>query len=272
VTVLDPVLLTIQNFVLTATLPYTVQGVVTDSNGNPIAGATVRLTALSAVPGILTTQTDATGSYSFTNEDPGPYAGDYTEDVSAPGFTSASITFTIPNGATITQNFVLAKQGVLTGHVTDSGGTPLGGALVSLGTLQTFTDSTGLYSIMVDAGSYTATVSLTGFSQGQASVTIPVGGTIVQDFVLAAAVPGTITGTVTDDSGSPLASAKVAAQGAGGTRTDDNGNYTLNVLPGTYTVTASAGIHFGTQTSTVTVAEGQTVPLDFILVAKGSRF
>jgi protocatechuate 3,4-dioxygenase beta subunit len=273
VTVLDPVLLTIQNFVLTATLPYTVQGQVTDTNGNPIAGATVRLTANSAVPGILTTQTDATGHYSFSNEDPGPYAGDYTEDVSAPGFTSTSRTFIIPNGATLPENFVLEQQGVLTGHVTDmAAGTPLGGALVSLGTPQTFTDSTGLYTIMVNPGQYTATASLTGFTPKEASVTILSGQTVPQDFALVPAVPGTITGTVTDDSGSPLGRAKVAAQGAGATRTDDNGNYTLSVLPGTYAVTASAGIHFDTQTSTVTVAEGQMVPLDFILVAKGSRF
>ncbi|MBV9603277.1 MAG: carboxypeptidase regulatory-like domain-containing protein [Chloroflexi bacterium] len=271
VTVLDTVLLTVQNFILQRTLLFTVGGLVADATGVPIAGATLRLSENSASPGIWTTQTDAMGRYSFSNEDPGPFAGQYTEEVRAAGFVSDSRDFAVPNGATITQNFQLVKQGVLTGHVSDARGAPLGGASVSLDSAQTFTDATGLYSILLDPGQYTETVALVGFRTSVASVTISDGATLVHDFTLASVVPGSITGTVTDDSGSPL-HATVTIAGAS-TRTDVDGSFTLaNVDPGTYTATASAGPHYTSDTETVTVTEGQAAVVNFILTLKSPIF
>jgi hypothetical protein len=61
-------------------IPITVNGQVIDGEGKPIA-ATVRLTQNAPLPGIITTQTDASGNFSITL-DPGPgFNGDYTLDV-----------------------------------------------------------------------------------------------------------------------------------------------------------------------------------------------
>jgi large repetitive protein len=224
------------------------------------------LTENSAIPGIITTNTDASGNYSITL-DPGPYAGDYTIDVTAAGYASQSVTLTIDNGAMVTLNFTLMKQGILAGHIKDQRGPALAGATVTVGPFQTLSDVTGAYSISVDPGTYPVTASAPGFTPVNASITIPSGMTVIQDFVLSPAITGSIAGTVTDDNEDPLSGARVAA-----TITDDNGNYTLtNLPPGPTQVEASFGRRYIPDKETVTVISGKTVFQDFILVLKGSR-
>ncbi len=262
VTVLEFVVLTVQNFVLQDALPITVEGLVTDMGGNPIPGATVDFHG--------DISTDQTGHYSFT-EVPNTSITEISLDVRATGFVSTSLNIDAANGATIIQNFVLEKQGVLTGHVTGPGGTPLGGASLILGTSQAFTDVTGLYSIMLDPGEYTVTVELGGFRTITTSTPILSGETIVSDFVLDKALPGSITGFVTDDGGN-IIGGKVVAAGLTATRNAD-GSYTLApVLPGSVQVTASAGFRFIPETDTVVVNEGEATVLNFALVLKNPNF
>src|SRR5262249_44250081 len=106
VTIPEGVPTTAQNFVLERSRPFTISGKVTDTHGTPITGATVTLVENSAIPGILKTLTGATGLYTITM-DPGSYNGDYAISATASDFASTSLTMTIPNGATITQNFAL---------------------------------------------------------------------------------------------------------------------------------------------------------------------
>lgn len=102
-----------------------------------------------------------------------------------------------------------------------------------------------------------------------ASVTIPIGGTVLQNFTLVRAVPGTVTGEVTDDGGSPLFNASVVIAGSTPTRTDVNGHYTLaNLIPGSYNIAASRGAQYIPDTQTVVVLDGQTTDLDFVLVSR----
>jgi len=271
VTILDGVPVTTLNFTLERTLPFTIEGQVTDANGGAPIEATLQLTMNSPVPGVVTVTTDASGNYRITM-DPGPFDGSYTLDVAAAGFASNSVTFSIPNGATITFNFALRKKGVLTGHVSaQQGGGPLGGARVLVGSAETFTDASGAYSIMVDPGQYPVTASAPGFTPMSASIPIPSGMTVVQDFILSKTIPGTITGTVTDDGGAPLAGARVAARSTIVTTTDGDGTYILtNLQPGPTEVVASRGVRFIPDQEIVTVVSGETVTQDFILVQKGS--
>jgi Carboxypeptidase regulatory-like domain len=270
VTVLDGVPTTTQNFMLVRTVPFTIAGLVTHATGAPIV-ATVRLTENSAVPGIITTKTDPAGHYSITM-DPGSYNGDYTVEATALGFASDSVTITIPNGAKIALNFTLAKQGTLTGHVTDERGLPLGGAKVTVGSSKTFSDAAGTYSIMVDPGLYAMTASAPGFTSINLSISIPSGLTVTQDFVLSETITGSITGTVFDESdGAPRGGARVAAMNTTLTTTDANGKYTLtNLQPGPTQVVASLGVRYIPDKETVTVISGETVPQDFVLVRKGT--
>ena len=269
-TVLDGVPITIQNFSLVRTSPFTITGQVTDGTGAPVVAA-LRLRLNSPIPEYITTKTDPAGNYSITL-DPGTYNGDYTIDVTAVGFTSESRTITIPNGATITLNFALAKQGILTGHVKDQRGPPLGGAKVTVGSSETFSDVAGAYSITVDSGLYAVTASAPGFTAINLSVQIPSGLAVTQDFLLSETIPGAITGTVFDDSdGAPRSGARVTALDTTLTTTDVNGNYTLtNLQPGPTQVVASFGTRYIPDKANVTVISGETVTQDFVLVRKGT--
>ena len=70
---------------------------------------------------------------------------------------------------------------------------------------------------------------------------------------------GTITGAVTDTTGSPLSAAVVTTDTGGySTTTATDGSFSLTVAPGTYAVTASSTGHTSSSTAAV-VSAGQTV-------------
>ncbi|NLX22136.1 MAG: PEGA domain-containing protein, partial [Phycisphaerae bacterium] len=82
---------------------------------------------------------------------------------------------------------VTAANGNLTGTVTNaSTGAAVSGATVSLGSAgSTTTNTSGVYTISnVPAGTYTATVSKTGFNNASGSVSITAGSTTTKDFTL----------------------------------------------------------------------------------------
>jgi hypothetical protein len=211
------------------------------------------------------------GNFSITL-DPGPgFNGDYTLDGWAMGFISFSLTLNIPDGATVHEKIILVAQGILAGHVKSAQG-PIGGAKVTVGSASAFADVTGTYSIMVDPGQYNAIASAPGFTPMSLPVLITSGATLNRDFVLSATVPGSITGTVTDDNGDPFGRARIAVSDTDLTTTDADGKYALNNLqPGPTQVEASFGPHFVPDKETITVISGQTVTQDFILVRKGQR-
>ncbi|WP_238705728.1 cell wall-binding repeat-containing protein [Serinicoccus chungangensis] len=130
--------------------------------------------------------------------------------------------------------------GFVEGTVTDAAsGDPLSRAQVSLeGPLERelTTDAEGRYRALVSAGDYAVTASSFGWVAGTAEVTVPVDGTVVQDFALDRAPTGTLSGTVTDGSGQgyPLY-AKVSVGGATLTTFTDplDGSYALDVPLGT---------------------------------------
>ncbi len=278
VTVLNGVAVTIQNFALTRTLPFTIKGEVTDTTGTQIVGATVRLAREDSLgSGFLETQTNSSGSYSITM-DPGSYDGNYVISANVSGFMSGEITMTVPNGATITQNFALVKEAILKGVVTDTAGTLLVGVTVTVGSVSTQTDSTGQYSILITPGDYDVSAMQLGFVPGHASVPVSNGVPIVtQNFALVKAVSGTITGTVINGlDGTPMHFIYVSAASVS-TKTDFDGNYTLsnvpptlsNVPPGPTEVRAIASGGFLPGKQSVTVLSGQTITVDFTLTTPG---
>ncbi|MPY30201.1 galactose oxidase [Streptomyces adustus] len=74
---------------------------------------------------------------------------------------------------------------------------------------------------------------------------------------------GTVSGTVTDSTGAPLTAATVTADGYQDT-VDSHGHYSLTLPPGTYDLRADA-YGYRTKTSTVTVADGDSVTQDVSL-------
>ncbi|HUR10755.1 MAG TPA: TonB-dependent receptor [Flavitalea sp.] len=76
---------------------------------------------------------------------------------------------------------------------------------------------------------------------------------------------GTVRGTVKDINGSPLSGASVTVEGErSGTTTDGNGNYSIRIRPGSYTLIISF-VGQNAQRFPITVTEGQTLQQDATL-------
>ena len=259
----------------------TVSGTIRDSlSALGVAGVTVSLreglnTQAGAV--VTTGTTDGAGLFSIANVP----VGYYTAELAKAGYVTAFV-FIYSLGGQVTgdQNASISlvtplTQGTLAGVVSDSvSGLGIAGATVNvyngatlIGT--TTTGANGNYSLNVPAGSgYSVQVSATGYTTlNQNSVTVAANATTTLNlqptFIL-----GTLAGVVRDSvSGLGIAGATVEVyNGAtliGTTTTDGNGNYTLNVPPGSsYTIQVSdAGYNTLTQTN-VTVAGNATTTLN----------
>jgi hypothetical protein len=107
------------------------------------------------------------------------------------GFFSSTQTATVTGGATTTLNFKLATGGKLAGTVKNSSGAAISGATVKIsgGSIATSvsltTSSTGAYSTnFIPVGTYTITVSATGFTSQSKTATVNTGQTTTVNFVL----------------------------------------------------------------------------------------
>ncbi len=190
-----------------------------------------------------------------------------------------------------------AAPGTIVGQLTD-GGQPVHGASVQATAVDgegwgyTTTDETGHYQLAdLPAGAYRVYFDVSGrpgqYAYGTvdyyaaASITVPAGGQVTVDDALLPT--GTITGTFRDRSGNPVPSLYVRADSPDGDSvsayTDQDGRYTLRVLPGSYRVLfeVSSGAYqyapgkIGHETASVyPVAVGQTVTVDDTLLPSGS--
>lgn len=154
--------------------------------------------------------------------------------------------------------------GTLTGRVTDSlSGEALAGAtVVATGpaSASATTNASGVYSIVVPAGTYSVTASLTLYQSGTVTgVVVPANGTATANLVLRPNF-GTLTGRITNSvTGAGVPGASITVFGAGGTfrtTSDAAGNYTITRLPaGSYAmhVTAS-GFFLGSARPTIVAA------------------
>ncbi len=129
-------------------------------------------------------------------------------------------------------------------------------------------DSSGNYSFTgVANGTYTLTPTNSGvtFTPANQTVTVNNGDLTGIDFT-ATGSAGTISGKVTNSSGTGIANATVSYSGGATTATTDSaGNYSLSVAPGTYSVTATATGYQSSTQQNITVTSGTTTPLNFTL-------
>jgi|GEM_PF-3556055 len=129
-------------------------------------------------------------------------------------------------------------------------------------TFTTMTNSAGLYTIGLPAGTYSVTASKNCFiSQTVNNVVITASGTTFQNFELVPDPYGTITGTVTDaTSGQPVANVNVVTNPGGYTATTTTaGVYTMNNVPeGVYELTFTKTGYNTLTIPNVTVVCGQT--------------
>jgi protocatechuate 3,4-dioxygenase beta subunit len=215
----------------------TIQGMVTDNLGNPIAYAEVLLQAGSYYS---YASTDVTGAYSFTNVAAGTYM------LSAfSGYTNyGSATITVTVGQTIVQNFAEAANGSVQVNVTYSTGGPVASAFVSvtpdLVSGSGSTDSSGNITI---AGVPLGPFTVTAYSPSNYTGRVTSNGTMVTNgatvpvsiVLLAPAGVASVSGQVLYARGVPATGLIVSAYNAStysniSATTDSNGNYTLTGL------------------------------------------
>ena len=161
---------------------------------------------------------------------------------------------------------VSAPPAVISGVITsDLPGNPvIAGATVKTtdGAYNTTTNDEGAYTLTVDAGTYEIEVSKEGYEAQKASVTVDPGANVTQDFMLKA---GIIAGTITRNfDGTPLAGAVVfTSDGTYHAVTDADGNYSIIVPPGAYSIFATAGGYEQSQSVDVNVADSGTATSNF---------
>ena len=266
------------NLTLATANPGIVTGLVTDNStpANPVPGATVTFSSTDGQNYSATT--NANGVYTLSSIPPATYIGTATKA----GFgTATSPSTTVTTGVTDTVNFVLVPgPGTASGTVVDTNGNGIVGATVfftgnGLATPVTAVTTTGgVYATAsLSPGTYTVVASATGYATSTPTqVTInSSANTVVPAITLGLAVNGTLGGLVTA-TGSTTAlsgvtitivntannqtvttvsttSSSPAAPSGDGTPL----NYSISLLQGTYTVTAS-------QSGVVTASQNVTVP------------
>jgi hypothetical protein len=251
---------TVSSLVLTATSTGSVSGIVTNTAGAAIVGAVVSYSGSST-----TATTNSAGSYTLTVP-----PGTYSVTASASGFlvfTQRNVT--VASNSTTTVNFALTQSGTISGTVTSSTGAAIANATVSYsgGSATANTNASGGYTLNVAPGTYSVTASAVGYqSSTQSNVTVTIGTTTTATFSLVQLI-GTISGTVTNSAGAAISGATVSYSGGSTTATtNSSGGYSLSVVPGTYSVTATASGYQSTTQSNVTVSSGNATTANFTLV------
>jgi subtilisin family serine protease len=167
--------------------------------------------------------------------------------------------------------------GTLTGTVTNaSTGAAIAGAQVHITgpvNRDVTTNASGVYSVILPAGSYAVTASAFGFVSGSANVSITQGATTTQNFALTPAPSGSVSGFVRDITGRAIGAATVTVIGTPipPATTAADGSYSFASVPhGTYQVNALNGLCTNSQTLPLTVDGPET--LNFDLTPRSDSF
>ncbi len=146
----------------------TLSGIITDSSGALVAGATV------VVGGSYSGVSDTSGYYEIANIP----IGNYSLSVTASGHTPYTSSVEIKEGANSLDIQLTVNTGTVAGVVTDADtGDIIPGAIVSIGGGYTdTTDSNGYYEISnITTGTYPITVMADGYSDYTGSITVQAG-------------------------------------------------------------------------------------------------
>lgn len=212
-----------------------------------------------ATPVQMVTVSNATGTFtaqtSHTYTRPGTYTLNLTvSDGQTFVYDETTVTVVEPTGT----------EGTVRGFAKDATGTPLPGVSIVLagGAGSISTAANGSYAIVAPAGTYAIWANKTGYTGDTDTATIEIGMTSWVNFTLTS-VQTTVSGTVKDADGDPIAAALVQVKDAAGSTvgqdtTDPQGNYSILLAPGTYNITVTAT---GYEPYTAAITVQPNVPL-----------
>ena len=267
--------------------PYSISGTVKLEDGSPLVGFTVEAKLGFFNPITVTTTTNGAGEYQLAPSSTGTWNVSVTTTDVYHGPSSRMVSIT--DGApAATADFTLRPwrtgTSTVSGTVTDAdSGLPIQGATVNFEGLDdaknatTVSDAAGHYSL---ANLPVGTYYLVAFNSGYVSKSVTLviasdGSSQTVDFGMRAGT-ATISGTITDQSMTPLQGMGLSARndvyGSGTSAgTDASGGYALTgLVPGTYQITTNSFGAWEPQTTTVSVGAGETLDVDFQLAPRTS--
>ncbi|MEG0753768.1 MAG: carboxypeptidase-like regulatory domain-containing protein [Angelakisella sp.] len=204
----------------------TITGTVTDTTGNPISGAVVKIMDNNYNP-LAHVITGGDGSYIFSPFAPG---NNYRVFASAPGYSLATTDpFSLLANQNIIQDIVATADPTLlksfiAGDIVDDHGAPISGAVVELYSVDaennelliglSFSNEYGQYVFrQVEKGNYAIRISALGYTSIRTTISITTDGSIAKvDSTLVPdpmASKGTISGIISDADGAAVVGADV---------------------------------------------------------------
>lgn len=223
----------------------TLSGAIRDARaGSSIASVTVTVVS-QTTPAlqISPVMTDTAGAYQFTLA-----TGTYLVTASRNGYDNGTATVTIVSNTSITQDFTLSPNGAyLTGLVTDTEGAPQMDVLIRVvpagGVGSAFdvkTGGDGIYSLYLGSGTYSITLTKSGFGRQAAMVTIESNVDQIRDFSLGpkSTMQGVVKLTTTSEVlPNILVEAYMSGSRVGSVNTTPQGEFVFeNLSPGTYNI------------------------------------
>lgn len=269
-------------------LPSSVQGVVEDEQGSPVEGATVELKNLSN-DALIEIASNVNGEFSaFLDE------GSYAINVSKSGYiTSDEEIITVDAGEQKTLNepiVITNDQATISGFVFNEEGGAVQQATIEITdgnkTYETKSNGSGAYQFTVSSGDWKLSVSKIGFVKPpDLEISLSTGDVLQnQDFVLtgnANQVTGFVRERIQNADGStgsvPFSDVTVTAIPNVGspisTKTEANGQYTLSLKSGSYTIEANVENYSSNleHELVIGIAVGETISgMDFELIPNPS--
>jgi len=197
--------------------------------------------------------------------------GDYEIVASHSSFLAQRKEVAITQGQTVALDFDLTEAGFISGIVKNTNTSdPLEGAevfVVEDSTNRTTTDAAGWYLLGVEPGTVNIDASLEGFtSPAPQPANATAGDTTNVPLFLNPISAGIVQGRVINDSFAPLADANVEVIELNVVvTTDGNGEFEVQLQPGTYTLRTSSECHLPAE-MTLTLAAGEVLEPEIILV------
>ncbi len=228
-------------------------------SGSALASVTIKAQKNNV---IITKTSNNTGYYSFTGLELGQWSISWEKTgYTAPNNLSLSLTTTSQNDTPLSDAIMNPRANVISGN-TSNGTVGLGECLITAtpqsgNPISTISNSYGNFTLNLPNGTYSLTSSKAYYTpQNSRQINVNVGETVNSvNFVLFPNL-SVITGSVTNNN-NPIAGVLISA-GNYSTQTDVNGNYSLSVDMGSYSISASKTGYITATNNNVVVTLGQT--------------